>query len=136
MSGAIPNPSGRERAPLLGHNLVRLVYLDEGGADYKAPILAVAGVLVHGDQQWGEVDRRILLLIDKYVAEPHRAGFVFHATDIFHGSRYFDRRKPEWNSLEKRTPIITDLARIIEDLSLPVVLGKYARERFGGDLFS
>ena len=47
-------------APFLGKNLVRLVYLDEGGTDLKAPVLTVAGVLVHGDQQWPEIDRRIL----------------------------------------------------------------------------
>lgn len=123
--------SGARYAPLLGRNLVRLIYLDEAGTDARAPILAVAGVLVHGDGQWPEIDRRILELIDKYVEEDHRPDFFFHATDIYHGSGYFDRRKPEWDTLEKRLPIITDLANIIADLSLPVVLGQYTKEKFG-----
>ena len=117
-------------APLLGHNLVRLVYLDEGGTDFKAPVLAVAGVLVHGDHEYPEVDRRILALIDKFIPEPDRLGFVFHATDIFHGARYFDRRKPQWDRVEKRMPIIDGLAAIIEDLHLPIVCGTYRKEKY------
>ena len=63
---AIPNRYELGRAPLLGHNLVRLLYLDESGSDHQAPVLNVAGVLVHGDKEWPEIDRRVLLLIDKY----------------------------------------------------------------------
>ncbi len=118
-------------APLLGHNLVRLVYLDEGGTDFKAPVLAVAGVLVHGDYEYPEIDKRILALIDKFIPEPDRLGFVFHATDVFHGSRYFDRRKPRWDTIEKRMPIIDGLAAIIDDLHLPIVSGNYRKGKFG-----
>lgn len=117
------------RAPLFGHNLVRLLYLDEAGIDHKAPVLCVAGVLVHGDQDYPEVDRRILALIDKYIPEEDRRGFVFHAADIFHGARYFDRRKDRWNSSEKRVPILNDLAQIIADLHLPVVSGNYQKDK-------
>jgi hypothetical protein len=124
-----------QSAPILGHNLVRLLYLDEGGIDAKAPILAVSGVLIHGDYQYFEVDRRIKALVEKYIPEPDRLGFVFHATDIFHGSGYFDRRKPEWNRPEKRLPILSDLAKIIDDLSLPCVIGNYRKEGFGGGKF-
>jgi hypothetical protein len=122
-------------APLLGQNLVRLLYLDEGGTEFRAPFLAVAGVLIHGDREWPEVDKRILALIEKYIPESDRLGFVFHATDIFHGSRYFDRRKPEWDSTEKRWPILLDLAGVIEDLHLPIVAGTYRKETFGGGMF-
>jgi len=110
---------------------VRLVYLDESGSDLKAPNLCVAGVIVHGDQQWPEIDRRILALIDKYIPESDRPGFVFHATDIFHGSKYFDRRKPEWANQERRIGLLNDLSLIIEDLHLPVVVGFYSKDKFG-----
>jgi hypothetical protein len=119
------------RAPLLGHNLVRLVYLDEGGADFNAPVLTVAGVLVHGDFQYPDIDKRILALIDEFIPEQDRLGFVFHATDVFHGSRYFDRRKPQWDKLEKRIPIIDGLAKVIDDLNLPIVAGNYQRAKYG-----
>jgi hypothetical protein len=115
------------RAPLLGHNLVRLLYLDEAGTNDADPFLCVAGVLVHGDNQWPEIDRRILGLIDQYIPEHDRIGFCFHATDIFHGSDYFDRRKPEWSDESKRMELLDDLARIIQDLALPVVFSPYNR---------
>jgi hypothetical protein len=110
---------------------VRLVYLDEGGIDRKAPILTVAGIMVHGDRQYPEIDKRLLQVIDKYIPPPDRLGFVFHATDVFHGSRYFDSRKPEWDSPQKRIPILNDLAAIIDDLHLPVVAGSYEKAKFG-----
>jgi hypothetical protein len=118
-------------APLHGHNLVRLLYLDEAGTDFAAPFLSVSGVLVHGDFEWPEIDKRILSLIEKYIPEQDRLGFYFHATDIFHGAGYFDRRKPEWESRDKRWAILLDLARIIEELSLPVVAGTYRKSTFG-----
>lgn len=130
MSAALCHP-GAGRAPLLGHNLVRLVYLDEAGADWKAPVFCVSGVLVHGDREWPEVDRRIIEVINRYIPPQDRDGFVFHATDIFHGSRYFDRRKPEWESRTLRLSILADLAAIIDHLHLPVVLGTYEKETFG-----
>jgi hypothetical protein len=118
-------------APLLGHNLMRLVYLDEAGSDNEASFLCVSGVLVHGDHEWPEVDRRIVALIDKYIPEPDRLGFFFHATDIYHGSKYFDRRKPEWSDAKRREELINEIADIINDLSLPVVFGKYRKKTFG-----
>lgn len=123
--------SAPNRARLLGHNLVRLVYLDEAGADWTKPHMCVAGVLVHGDNQWPEVDRRIATLVDKHIPEPDRAGFCFHATDIYHGARYFDRNKPEWADREKRYAILFDLAEIISQMRLPVVAGSYERAMFG-----
>jgi uncharacterized protein DUF3800 len=121
-------------APLLGHNLVRLTYLDEAGSDYGAPFLAVAGVMVHGDFEWPEIDKRIVALIEKYIPESDRVGFFFDATDIFHGSGYFDRRKPEWDNRDKRWPILLELAQINDGLSLPVVAGTYRKDTFGGEL--
>lgn len=117
--------------PLYGHNLVRLLYLDEAGTSSNASFLAVSGVIVHGDVEWPQVDARILALIDKYIPEQDRAGFVFHATDVFHGARYFDRRKPEWDSEKKRWPILLDLAQVIADLHLPVVAGFFRKDKFG-----
>jgi hypothetical protein len=74
-------------APLRGHNLVRLVYLDEAGTDRSASFMCVAGVLVHGDIEWPEVDRRLVALVEKHIPPEDRLGFFFHATDIYHGSK-------------------------------------------------
>jgi hypothetical protein len=121
----------RVSAPLLGSNLVRLLYLDEAGIDHRATHMCVAGVIVHGDAQWPEVDKRIQALIDMYIPAEDRAGFVFHATDIFHGSAYFDRRKSEWADRERRNAILDDFANIISELALPVVCGNYEKGKFG-----
>jgi hypothetical protein len=103
--------------------LVRMVYLDEAGTSAEAEYLTVAGVIVHGDDQYRDIDQRVVALIDKYIQREDRPGFVFHATDIFHGSRYFDRKQPQWASREQRWQILTDLAKIISDFKLPIVLG-------------
>jgi Protein of unknown function (DUF3800) len=121
-----------ERAPLLGNNLVRLLYLDEAGTDKNSPWMCVAGVLTHGDRQWPEIDARILALIDKYILEPDRDGFVFHATDIFHGSGYF--RRERW-PIEVRLAILADMAGIIGDLKLPVAWSTYHKDMFGVGAF-
>lgn len=102
---------------------MRLVYLDEAGTTSSATSLVVAGVIVEGDHQWPKVDDRIAAIVEKYIPEEDRLGFAFHATDIFHGSRYFDRRNPDWATREQRWPILEDLAQIVADLELPVVLG-------------
>ena len=118
--------------PLAGTNLVRLLYLDESGTDHGASVLCVAGVLVHGDVEWPEVDRRLEALVERYVDPASRPGFFFHATDIYHGGGYFDRRKPEWNHESKRLPVLLELANLIEDMGLPVVFGSYQKDSFGG----
>lgn len=102
---------------------MRLVYLDEAGTSAAATWVAVAGVIVQGDHQWREADRRISALIEKYIPANDRRGFAFHATDVFHGSRYFDRSQRQWATREQRWPILTDLAQILADLQLPVVVG-------------
>ena len=96
-----------DRAPLLGRNLVRLLYLDEAGIDEKAAWLSVAGVMVHGDREWPEIDRRIAALLDEFIPQEDRVGFVFHATDIYHGSGYFYRRKEEWQQ-PRRVALLAD----------------------------
>ena len=121
-------------APLLGKNLVRLVYLDEAGSDQHAPVLFAGGVLIHGDEEWPIIDQRILALIEKWIPKPDRPGFIFHATDIFHGSGYFDRRKQEWADQERRILVLNDIAAIIDDLHLPVVGGSYEKNTFGGGI--
>ena len=118
-------------APLSGRNLVRLLYLDEAGTTRSATFVAVSGVMVHGDHEWPEVTKRIDALIERHVPALDRPGFIFHATDIFHGSGYFDRRKPEWATPDQRWPILVDLAAIIEELHLPIMLGGYQKDEFG-----
>ncbi|THD65331.1 MAG: hypothetical protein E7813_15320 [Bradyrhizobium sp.] len=118
-------------APLLGHNLVRLAYLDEAGISQGEPVLAVAGVLVHGDAQSIEVEKKLNAVKEKHIPQADRDNVFFHATDIYHGSGYFDRRKPEWSDKKTRWKVLTDLAGIIDSMNLPVVAGGYQKDLFG-----
>jgi hypothetical protein len=59
-----------------------------------------------------------------------------HATDIYHGSGYFDRRKQQWSDEWSRWIILTRLALIIESMKLPIVAGIYLKENFGIGVFS
>lgn len=77
---------------LLGQELVRLVYLDEAGISLNEPGLCVAGVLVHADDQARLVENMLNEVANRHIPEADRVGFVFHASDIFHGSGYFDRK--------------------------------------------
>jgi hypothetical protein len=52
---------------------------------------------------------------------------VFHATDIFHGRGYWRAVQPA-----VRFAALRDLAKIIDDLALPVIVGGYEKEGFGG----
>jgi hypothetical protein len=124
--------SGRHGTAVCGRaagNLVRLVYLDEAGTSGTATSLAVAGIIVHGDRQWAQVDARVREVIEKWIPADDRLEFVFHATDIFHGSRYFDRNKAEWRDRDRRWAVLTDLAQILADFGLPVVVGTYDKSR-------
>jgi hypothetical protein len=72
---------------------VRLVYLDEAGISNprEEPILVVAGIIVHGDDQWKNLEQEILSLRGEYIPEQFREGFVFHATELFSGGKFFNR---------------------------------------------
>ncbi len=48
---------------------MRLAYLDEAGTSRKEPALAVAGVIIDGDTQVMEVEKRIDLLRQRHIPE-------------------------------------------------------------------
>src|SRR3954463_9766484 len=68
-----------------GHSPVRFVFADESGMSVNESLIVVAAVIIHADTQWIPAERRIRSLINEYVAKEHRGGFVFHATDLYHG---------------------------------------------------
>jgi hypothetical protein len=108
---------------------VRLVYLDEAGISNsrEEPILVVAGIIVHGDDQWKNLEQEILSLRDEYIPEQFREGFVFHATELFSGGKFFNRES--WPK-QMRWEILLRLLKIINDHKLPVVVGHVDRATF------
>jgi Protein of unknown function (DUF3800) len=124
----------RKAAKARWSNLVRLVYLDEAGISHEEPALAVAGVIIHGDTQAMEVEKQLDLVRWQHIPEDDWDKVIFHAKDIYHGSKYFDKRKPQWSEKWKRWLILVQLAAIIESMKLPIVAGIYRKEGFGGTL--
>ena len=82
------------------------------------PFMVMAGVMIEGDSQLVAVENHLDILAQKHIPEPDRDGFIFHATDIWSGKKYFDdRSKWPW---EKRIPILEDLSKIPRHFDLPV----------------
>src|SRR5258706_5538592 len=70
---------------LEGTALTRAVYMDESGTSHGEPCLAVAAVIVHADRQLGRVEDALREIIDTFIPERCRDGFVLHASDLFSG---------------------------------------------------
>ena len=99
----------------------RFIYIDESGISYPEPVTVVAGVIVK-DKQWRTIERYINRLIEQYVHEEDRNGFIFHATDLFHGRGkvFGDRTKyPHERSHEA----LKALLEIPSKFHLPLVYG-------------
>jgi Protein of unknown function (DUF3800) len=100
--------------------LVRFIYVDETGISINESITLVAGVIIDADKQWKDVEKAIADLVDEYVPEEHRDGFVFHAKDLYSGAKVFDRSK---YPIERAFEALRKLVSIPGRMRLPVVYG-------------
>src|SRR5260221_5194760 len=102
--------------------LMRLVYLDEAGIsnELHEPYLVVAGAIVNPDLQWRLLEARFASLTKKYFPRHEGHPVIFHAKDIWHGTKLFDRSK--W-SLPKRLRLLDELSKIPAEFKLPIVMG-------------
>jgi len=101
---------------------VRLAFLDESGRSRHEPIIVVAGIVLNGDRTYRKLCERLSTLIEEFIPEQDRGGFVFHAKDIFQGTGYFKDRT-QWPREEKRFPILTTIAAIPRQFGMPVIFG-------------
>lgn len=108
---------------LIGAKLVRSIYLDEAGISNngRENTVVIAGCILHMDTQWRPVQQRFAELLEKHILPQHRARFVFHAKDLWHGSRVLDRNT---YPREARLQIIRELCQIVDEFSLGVVFGR------------
>jgi hypothetical protein len=114
---------------LRGENLVRFAYLDDAGTGKIAadPNAVIAGVIVHADRQWREIDAHLNGLADKYVPTDARDGFVFHATELFSGGKIFCREKFD---KEYRWKILEEICDIPHKFGLPVIMASVPRATY------
>lgn len=110
-----------------GHRLMRLTYFDDAGLfnAQQEPFIVIGGVIVHADAQLIPLEEHIDRLVHEHIPEGDRTGFVFHAMELWHGGRYFDREN--W-PLQKRLEILADLAAIPAKFDIPVSFGYQKRE--------
>jgi len=115
-------------APLAGDILARSAYLDEAGIGNPKheSVVVVAGIIVHTDGQWRELHEHFSTLVERYVPEERREGFIFHAKDIWHGEGVFDRKT--WQGGDRRE-ILHALCDTVSKFDLPIVWGHSHRER-------
>jgi hypothetical protein len=101
---------------------VRLIYLDEAGISNPAqePFLVVVGIILDADQDWLALDRHLKSIMRKRLPEEMRFTGVFHAKDIWHGTKLFHRY--QW-PMSKRMEILADLAAIPAKFHLSVAHG-------------
>lgn len=104
---------------------MRIAFLDELGRSNREPIIVVAGVVVHGDRSYRKIEDALRALAVDTIPVEDRDGFVFHTTDLYHGSGYYKDREI-WPR-ERRYPILERLAGLPKAFSLPVIFGHVAK---------
>lgn len=106
---------------------MRIVYVDESGISANEAILVVAAVIIHADSQWVPVEEHIGRIIQNYVAEEDREGFVFHATDLYFGSGKIFGNRDKY-PLGKSREILKEILAIPSKFHLPIVFGFTRKE--------
>ena len=82
----------------------------------QEPIAVTAGVLIHGDLQWGIVDGNASAIILNHVPKELWGSFYFHADHLFHDNKRFEGLL----SPTTRFQILRELAGLIDRYELPV----------------
>jgi hypothetical protein len=106
---------------------MRFAFLDEGGISHDEPVAVVGGVFVHGDEQVIPLEEHLEELIEKHIPKESRDGFVFHATDIWSGKKFF-RDHEEW-PWSRRSAILDDLALIPSKFEIPIVYETFRKKQ-------
>jgi hypothetical protein len=113
-----------------GDRIVRLVYMDEAGISRDEPHLVVSAVIVDADKKLIEIERHIEKLVNRFIPEESRDGFVFQAKHLFNGGgKVFKRNDAKW-PLSRRLEIADSLAKIAKKFSLPLALGSVEKAKF------
>src|SRR5687767_9400791 len=101
---------------------MKLVYADDAGLfNSSEPFIVAAGVLVDGDKQLVALENQLDRIATQYIPNSDRSGFVFHATELWSGNKYF-RDRAKW-PLQKRLEILTEIARLPGKLEIPITFG-------------
>lgn len=103
--------------------MARNAYIDEAGISNHRdePVVVVAGVILHVDTQWRSLHEHFANLVEMFVPEEKREGFIFHAKDIWHGEgKVFSRAL--WKDRDRRDALRA-LCETVTQFQLPIVWG-------------
>lgn len=103
-------------APPLGEKILKWAHLDEAGTSVGEGCCVVAGVVTSPDGQWRQLKSYLDTLRTEFA--PNDPDLVFHAKDIFHGTKAFHRDK--WTR-DKRNALLREISRIPHVFNLPVI---------------
>lgn len=109
--------------------IVRHIYFDDAGLANAShePYTVVAGVVLHVDNQYTQVQKYLLDMADDLVGKDRPANFYFHATDIWHGDGFHPR--DTWD-LPRRMKLLTYLAEIPWKFQLPIIYSCVERKPY------
>lgn len=93
------------------------VYVDEAGTDETSPVTIVAAVIV-APPFWTPLNARIAAIKDDCVLHEQRAGYVFHATDLFSGKNGHEAWK-----VADRITLMKLMLGVFRELDIPFALG-------------
>ena len=93
----------------------------------------VAAIIIEADKQLVAVEQHLDAITEKHIPKADRPGFVFHATDIWSGKKYF-RDREIW-PLEKRLALLDDLAAIPAQFDLPISFAGFIKEKWDDTRF-
>ncbi len=118
---------------LTGGAPLRFAHIDEAGTSRDEKLCVVAGVVSHPDAQWLSINQHLIELADELAPPEDREGIVFHAKDIWHGTKKFHRDK--W-CREKRIDLLKRICRMPVDFAMPVIAGAIdkADHKWGGEI--
>lgn len=106
--------------PQESSQVVRFIFVDEGGISRHEPFVVVAGVVVHGDDQLVPLEHELERLMFKHIPRNQWFDFAFHAKDIWSGKGKVFGDRDKW-PLRRRLDILRDLARVPRKLNIPII---------------
>jgi hypothetical protein len=106
--------------PLTGSSLVRNIYSDEAGTSAGEPNSVVVALIVHPDTQWHALADEFNELMQEYVPDKFREGFVFHAKRLAQRKNY-----PGWD--EGRYAYMRRVMQLPGRFHVPLCMGVVRR---------
>ena len=116
--------------PLERTSVVRWAHIDEAGVSKNDKVACVAGILSEPDKHYHALAAKLREIEQALPEELRRGGLIFHAKDIWHGNKRFD--KDLWlkhgYDKDRRRSLVLEICKIPAAFDLPVIMGVNEKE--------